>query len=83
MRPTAAAGRRADSTAAATTLAMSDYEFTMSLRIRHPTAEPAEITRILGIEPQHMWRVGEARRDAVGREIGAGDTVRAIGWADS
>ena len=56
--------------AAATTPAMSDYEFTMSLRIRHPTAEPTEITRVLGIEPQHMWRVGEARRDAAGREIG-------------
>jgi len=28
---------------------MSDYEFTMSPRIRHPHIEPAEITRNLGI----------------------------------
>ena len=49
---------------------MSDYEFTMSLRIRHPHIEPAEITRNLGIEPQHTWRAGEPRRDATGGEIG-------------
>jgi hypothetical protein len=45
---------------------MSDYEFTMSLRIRHPSVEPAEITRILGIDPQHTWRAGDARRDPGG-----------------
>jgi len=49
---------------------MSDYEFTMSLRIRHPHAEPAEITRKLGLEPQHVWRVGEERRDAEGAALG-------------
>jgi hypothetical protein len=49
---------------------MSDYEFTMSLRIRHPHVEPTEITRILGIEPQHTWRVGDPRRDAGGGALG-------------
>ena len=48
---------------------MSDYEFTMSLRLRHPHAEPAEITRILGIEPQHTWRAGDRRRDSAGAEL--------------
>lgn len=48
---------------------MSDYEFTMSLRIRHPSIEPAEITRVLGIEPQHTWRAGESRRDPVGETL--------------
>ena len=48
---------------------MSDYEFTMSLRIRHPSIDPAEITRNLGIEPQHTWRAGEPRRDPAGSEI--------------
>jgi hypothetical protein len=46
--------------------AMGDYEFTMSLRIRHPHTEPAEITRILGIEPQHTWRAGDPRRGSEG-----------------
>ena len=45
---------------------MSNYEFTMSLSVRHPHVEPAEITRILGIEPQHTWRAGDRRRDPGG-----------------
>ncbi len=49
---------------------MSDYEFTMSLRIRHPQVEPAEVTRRLGMEPQHFWRAGEQRRDAGGAALG-------------
>lgn len=49
---------------------MSDYEFTMSLRIRHPHVEPDEVTRQLGMEPQHVWRAGEQRRDADGAATG-------------
>jgi hypothetical protein len=48
---------------------MSDYEFTMSLGVRHPRIDPAEITRNLGIEAQHMWRAGDPRRDAAGGEL--------------
>jgi len=42
---------------------MSEYEFTVSLRIRHPSIEPSSITEMLGIEPQHTWKAGEPRRD--------------------
>lgn len=48
---------------------MSDYEFTMALSIRHPTAEPADITKSLGIEPQHAWRVGDTRRGPGGESL--------------
>jgi hypothetical protein len=48
---------------------MSDYEFTMSLRVRHPHLEPAEITRAVGIEPQHTWRAGDSRRDPTGEVL--------------
>jgi hypothetical protein len=48
---------------------MSTYEFTMSLRIRHPTMDPARITQSLGIEPQHSWRAGEPRCDPAGAPI--------------
>jgi hypothetical protein len=41
---------------------MNAYEFTLSLRIRHPSIDPAEITRALAIEPQHTWKAGESRR---------------------
>lgn len=49
---------------------MSGYEFTVSLRIRHPTIDPAVITDAVGIESQHSWRAGLPRRDAAGAEIG-------------
>lgn len=45
---------------------MSDYEFTMSLRIRHPDIDPERITQTLVLRPQHCWRVGEERRGASG-----------------
>ena len=57
---------------------MSDYEFTMSLSIRHPNAKPAEITRILGIEPQHTWRAGDVRHDSAGGELAG--TYRESYW---
>lgn len=46
---------------------MSEYEFTISLRIRHPTIDPAVITETLGIQPQHCWKAGEPR-DAAGAD---------------
>lgn len=49
--------------------ALSQYEFTMSLRIRHPDVEPADITSALGIEPEHSWRAGEPRRNASGQAL--------------
>ena len=45
---------------------MSDYEFTMSLRIRHPDIDPALITSTLGLEPQHSWRAGAERKSSSG-----------------
>ena len=48
---------------------MNDYEFTFSLRIRHPAIEPAEITEALGIEPQHTWKAGDSRRASTGEPL--------------
>ena len=45
---------------------MSEYEFTLSLRLRHPAIDPARITQTLGIQPQHTWRAGDPRRDPAG-----------------
>jgi hypothetical protein len=57
---------------------MSAYEFTMSLRIRHPRIDPAEITRTLGLEPQYSWRAGEIRREPEGSSLGG--TYRESLW---
>ncbi|MGH8319400.1 MAG: hypothetical protein ACREUL_15730 [Steroidobacteraceae bacterium] len=35
---------------------MSEYEFTVSLRIRHPTIDPGTVTATLGLQRQHTWR---------------------------
>jgi hypothetical protein len=35
--------------------------FQLSLRIRHPSMDPAEISRQLGIQSEHAFRAGDAR----------------------
>ena len=53
----------------ATDTPMSEYEFTVSLRIRHPTIDPDTVTAMLAIEPQHTWRAGQPRCDPGGAEL--------------
>jgi Domain of unknown function (DUF4279) len=48
---------------------MSEYEFTVSLRLRHPAIDPSVITQTLGIEPQHTWTAGDPRRDPAGGSL--------------
>ncbi len=48
---------------------MTQYEFTIGLRLRHPDIDPPRITAALGIEPQHAWRAGDPRRGDGGERI--------------
>ena len=48
---------------------MSQYEFTASLRMRHPRIDPATITQTLGIKPQHTWRSGTPRIGPEGESL--------------
>jgi hypothetical protein len=51
---------------------MSPHDYSIALRIRHPSIDPADITRQLGIVPQHAWRAGEPRSveaDEVGSAV--------------
>lgn len=48
---------------------MSEYEFTVSLSIRHPSMAPSRITEALGVEPQHTWKAGDTRRDSTGGDL--------------
>jgi hypothetical protein len=48
---------------------LSEYEFTISLRLRHPLADPAAITQALAIEPQHTWKAGDPRRGPSGESL--------------
>jgi hypothetical protein len=40
--------------------------FGFSLRIRHPSIDPAEISRELQLEPEHSFRAGEPRNSSSG-----------------
>ncbi len=48
---------------------MSQYEFTASLCMRHPRIDPATITQMLGIQPQHTWQFGTPRIGPVGESL--------------
>jgi hypothetical protein len=48
---------------------MGQHEFTMSLGVRHPDIDPAQITRALGLQPGHVWRKGEQRLDQSGAAL--------------
>jgi hypothetical protein len=48
---------------------MSDYEFTITLRVRHPDIDPARITATLGVDPQASWRKGDARVGPQGESL--------------
>jgi len=48
---------------------MSEYEFTASLRMRHPRIDPATITQTLGIKPQHTWQSGTPRVGPAGESL--------------
>ena len=37
------------------------YPFQLSLRIRHPSIDPASISHELQIEPEHSFRAGDPR----------------------
>jgi len=42
-------------------LAKRSPPFQLSLRIRHPSLDPAEISRQLGLDPEHSFRAGDPR----------------------
>ena len=48
---------------------MTDYRYSISLRLRHPSWDPTEATAILGMTPSRSWRAGEARTTPKGRPL--------------
>lgn len=48
---------------------MQPYEYSVSLRVFHPSAEPSEITRELGMEPRRTWKVGDPRATPTGTPL--------------
>ena len=48
----------------------STLSYAMSLRVRHPSLDPALLTQKLHLEPSHSWRAGEPRRSGGGTALG-------------
>jgi hypothetical protein len=52
--------------------------FSVSIRIRHPSADPVDLTKHIGMQPQHCWRAGDRRpASAEGSRLG---TYRETYW---
>src|SRR5690242_6468018 len=45
--------------------------FQLSVRIRHPSMDPAELSEAFKIRPEHCFRAGEPRSSSSGRVTGA------------
>ena len=48
---------------------MQPYEYSVSFRIFHPSANPADFTRVLKMEPRRAWRAGEPRTTPKGTPL--------------
>jgi hypothetical protein len=48
----------------------SAFNYTVSLRARHPNLDPGLLTKTLHLEPLHSWRAGEPRRAMTGAVLG-------------
>ena len=45
---------------------LQSLPFQLSLRIKHPSMDPANISKELGIEPEYSFRAGQSRRSKIG-----------------
>ena len=57
---------------------MNEFDYTVSLRIRHPSIDPTKLTTMLGFAPQYSWRAGD-RKPEVSSESGS-PTYRETYW---
>ncbi len=48
------------------TLQPQPPSFQLSLRVKHPSMDPADISKELGIEPEHSFRAGQPRHSKSG-----------------
>ena len=48
---------------------MNRYQYKISLRVRHPSMDPAEITATLGLTPSRSWRAHEPRTRPRGQPL--------------
>jgi Domain of unknown function (DUF4279) len=48
---------------------MNAYRYSICLRFRHPSIDPASITKAFKLKPQRSWQAGEARKTPKGERL--------------
>ena len=48
----------------------SAYTYAVTLRARHPTVDPAILTKTLKLDPAHSWKAGDPRLSQTGAPLG-------------
>jgi hypothetical protein len=48
----------------------SDSTYAVTLRLRHPTIDPALLTATLKLDPMHTWKAGDPRLSQTGAPLG-------------
>lgn len=48
---------------------MSTYHYSLSLRLRHPSMSPPDMSDALGLQPDRSWRAGEPRSTLKGAPL--------------
>jgi hypothetical protein len=48
----------------------SDSAYAVTLRLRHPTIDPALLTTTLKLDPMHSWKAGDPRLSQSGAPLG-------------
>ncbi len=48
---------------------MHPYTYSISLRLSHPSINPAEITDVLALEPKRAWKAGDSRQTPKGTPL--------------
>ena len=48
---------------------MQDYDYSISLRVHHPSMDPGDVTAEFGLRPFRHWQAGDARSTPTGRPL--------------
>lgn len=51
-------------------MAKNPFDFSVSLRVTHPTKSAAELSQLVAMTPRHSWSVGDARVTPKGTALG-------------
>ncbi len=48
---------------------MQNYDYSISLRVHHPSMDPSDATAEFGLQPIRQWQAGDARSTPTGRPL--------------